>query len=143
VVPVADLEQAAEPVIVRLPAEIGMDNAEDVGEQLSSAFTPGVTVVIADLASTVFCDSAGARQFVLAHQLADARDALWGSRTRPLWLTWAFCAARSYSLRRPPRTGRRLARTWGEVSDRVIGYGRVELAAAMRSSAVVVGLVLG
>ena len=31
----------------------------------------------------------------------------------------------------------------GEVSDRVIGYGRVELAAAMRSSAVVVGLVLG
>jgi hypothetical protein len=31
----------------------------------------------------------------------------------------------------------------GEVSDRVIGYGRVELAAAMRSSAVVVGLVPG
>jgi hypothetical protein len=31
----------------------------------------------------------------------------------------------------------------GEVSGRVIGYGRVGLAAAMRSSAVVVGLVLG
>ena len=31
----------------------------------------------------------------------------------------------------------------GEVSDRVIGYGRVELTAAMRSSDVVVGLVLG
>jgi hypothetical protein len=31
----------------------------------------------------------------------------------------------------------------GEVSDRVIGCGRVELAAAMRSSAVVVGFVLG
>jgi hypothetical protein len=31
----------------------------------------------------------------------------------------------------------------GEVSDRVIGYGRAELAAAMRSSAVVVGLVPG
>jgi len=28
----------------------------------------------------------------------------------------------------------------GEVSDRVIGYGRAELAAAMRSPAVVVGL---
>jgi hypothetical protein len=28
----------------------------------------------------------------------------------------------------------------GEVSDRVIGYGRMELAAAMGSSAVVVGL---
>ena len=31
----------------------------------------------------------------------------------------------------------------GEVSDRVTGYGRVELVAAMRSSAVVVRLVLG
>jgi lactate dehydrogenase-like 2-hydroxyacid dehydrogenase len=31
----------------------------------------------------------------------------------------------------------------GEVSDGVIGYGRVELAAAMRASAVVVRLVLG
>jgi hypothetical protein len=39
-------------------------------------------------------------------------DALWGSRTGPLWLTWAFYAARSYSLRRPPSTGRRLTRTW-------------------------------
>jgi hypothetical protein len=31
----------------------------------------------------------------------------------------------------------------GEIGDRVIGYGRVELAAAMGSSPVVVGLVLG
>jgi hypothetical protein len=68
---------------------------------------------------------------------------LWGSRTRPLWLTWAFYAARSYSLRRPPRTGRRLTRTRGEVSDTVIGYGGVELVAAVRSPAVVAGLVLG
>jgi hypothetical protein len=45
------------------------------------------------------------------HALA-ARQVLWGSRTRPLWLTWVFYAARSYSLRRPPRTGRRLTRTW-------------------------------
>ncbi len=37
---------------------------------------------------------------------------LWGSRTGPLWLTWAFYAARSYSLRRPPSTGWRLTRTW-------------------------------
>jgi hypothetical protein len=36
---------------------------------------------------------------------------LWGSRTRPPWLVWAFYAARSYSLRRPPRTDRRLTRT--------------------------------
>jgi anti-sigma B factor antagonist len=67
--------RSAEPVVVRLPAEIDMANAEDVGEQLRSAFTPGVTLVIADLTSTVFCDSAGARQLVLAHHSADARDA--------------------------------------------------------------------
>jgi hypothetical protein len=36
-----------------------------------------------------------------------------------------------------------LDRHLGEIGDRVIGYGRAELAAAMRSSAVVVGLVLG
>jgi anti-anti-sigma factor len=65
----------AEPVVVRLPAEIDMTNAGDVGEQLRSAFTPGVTLVIADLTSTVFCDCAGARQFLLAHHTADARDA--------------------------------------------------------------------
>ncbi len=43
---------------------------------------------------------------------AESRKNLWGSRTGPLWLTWAFYAARSYSLRRPPSTGRRLTRTW-------------------------------
>jgi anti-anti-sigma factor len=52
-----------------------MANAESVGEQLRSAFTPGAAVVIADLTSTVFCDSAGARQLVLAHNYAAARDA--------------------------------------------------------------------
>ena len=36
---------------------------------------------------------------------------LWGSRARPLLLTWPFYAARSYSLIRPPRTGRRLIRS--------------------------------
>ena len=52
-----------------------MANAERVGEQLRSAFTRGAAVVIADLTSTVFCDSAGARQFVLAHNYAAAHDA--------------------------------------------------------------------
>jgi anti-sigma B factor antagonist len=72
---VTDLERSAEPVIVRLPAEIDLVNAEDVGEQLRSAFTRGAAVVIADLTSTVFCDSAGARQFVLSHNYADFHDA--------------------------------------------------------------------
>ena len=33
---------------------------------------------------------------------------LWGSRTPLRVLIWGFYAARSYSLMRPPRTGRRL-----------------------------------
>ena len=46
---------------------------------------------------------------------------LWGSRTRPPWLTWAFTRPAHTRLRRPPRTDRRLTRTLGEIIDRVIG----------------------
>jgi anti-sigma B factor antagonist len=73
--PVTDLDHPAGPVIVRLPAEIDTSNAGQVGEQLCSALTHGAAVVIADLTLTVFCDSSGARQFVLAHNCADARNA--------------------------------------------------------------------
>jgi anti-anti-sigma factor len=69
-----DHERLNRPVIVSLPAEIDIANAEDVGKQLSAAFAPGVTVVIADLGSTVFCDSSGARQLVLAHKRAVASN---------------------------------------------------------------------
>jgi anti-sigma B factor antagonist len=73
---VTDLEHVTEPVVVvSLPAEIDMVNAGRVGEELCSAFTRGAAVVIADLTSTVFCDCAGTRQFVLAHNYAGACDA--------------------------------------------------------------------
>jgi anti-anti-sigma factor len=65
-----DHEHRNRPVIVSLPAEIDITNAEHVGEQLRGAFTPGVTVVIADLGSTVFCDCSGVRQLLLAHKSA-------------------------------------------------------------------------
>jgi anti-anti-sigma factor len=61
-------------VIVPLPAEIDIANAEAVGEQLCAAFAPGVTVVIADLGSTIFCDVSGARQLVLARKRAVASN---------------------------------------------------------------------
>src|SRR5438874_12076454 len=67
-----DHERLNRPVIVSLPAEIDMANEEDVGEQLCAAFAPGVTVVIADLGSTVFCGTSGARQLVLARNRAVA-----------------------------------------------------------------------
>jgi anti-sigma B factor antagonist len=65
-----DHERLNHPVVAPLPAEIDMANAEDVGQQLRAAFAPGVTVVIADLGSTVFCDTSGARQLLLAHERA-------------------------------------------------------------------------
>lgn len=70
-----DLEHVTGPVVLRLPAEIDMTNAGRVGEELCAAFSRGASVVIADLTSTAFCDCAGARQFVLAHNFADAHDA--------------------------------------------------------------------
>lgn len=70
-----DLERLARPVIVSLPAEIDIVNTGDVGEQLRAAFAPGVTVVIADLGLTVFCDCSGVRHLMLAHDRADAAGA--------------------------------------------------------------------
>jgi anti-sigma B factor antagonist len=72
---VTDLEHVTRPVVLRLPAEIDLTNAERVGEELCSALTRGAALVIADLTSTVFCDCAGARQFVLADNYAYAQDA--------------------------------------------------------------------
>lgn len=55
----ADPEHPPRPVIVTLPAEIDIANGAAVGQQLCSAFAPGVTLVIADMTPTVFCDSSG------------------------------------------------------------------------------------
>jgi anti-anti-sigma factor len=60
---------------VTLPAEIDVTNAERVGADLRAAFAPGVTVVVADMTATTFCDSLGIRALVRAHQRATASDA--------------------------------------------------------------------
>jgi anti-sigma B factor antagonist len=62
------------PVVVTLPAEIDFMNAEKVCDQLCAAFQPGATTVIADLTTTIFCDSAGVRHLLLAHERAQASD---------------------------------------------------------------------
>jgi anti-sigma B factor antagonist len=72
---VADPEHPPAPVIVTLPAEIDIANGAAVGQQLCSAFAPGVTIVIADMTATVFCDSSGISQLVLAHHSAAAHHA--------------------------------------------------------------------
>lgn len=60
----------AEPSVVTLPAEIDAINSGDVHAQLVAACVPGASVVVADLSSTVFCDSSAVRALVQAHQLA-------------------------------------------------------------------------
>src|SRR5260370_39066539 len=59
-------------VVIALPAEIDMANADRVGQQLGAAFAPGVRTVIADMTATRFCDSSGISMLVRAHQQAAA-----------------------------------------------------------------------
>ena len=53
-----DQETCSPPVIVTLPAQINTTNAEQAVEQISVAFAPGVTIVVADLTSTASRDRA-------------------------------------------------------------------------------------
>jgi anti-anti-sigma regulatory factor len=61
------------PVMVTLPARIDAATGEQAAEQISAAFTPGVTVVIADLTSTARCDRSAIRHLLKAHRQATAR----------------------------------------------------------------------
>jgi anti-sigma B factor antagonist len=65
-------ERAAQPVVVRLPAEFDISNAGDVVEQLRAAIAPGTSAVVADLTTTAFCDSSGLRVVLLARDWATA-----------------------------------------------------------------------
>jgi anti-sigma B factor antagonist len=68
-------ELDARRVVVTLPAEIDLDNADQVGRRLDAALAPGVATVIADMTATRFCDTSGIRMLVLAHKGAAARHA--------------------------------------------------------------------
>jgi anti-sigma B factor antagonist len=69
-------DQAAQvvPVVVVLPPEIDVTNADQVYEQLTAAFGPGVGMVVADMTGTVFCDSSGVHAIMHAYETAGARD---------------------------------------------------------------------
>src|SRR6266516_546927 len=66
-------ETCAPPVIVTLPAQINAATAEQAAGQISAAFTPGVTVVIADLTATACRDRSAIRHLLSAHRKATAR----------------------------------------------------------------------
>src|SRR5579859_2836090 len=69
-------DQAARvmPVVVVLPAEIDVTNSGQVYEQLAAVLAPGVDTVVADMMSTVFCDSSGVHAIIRAYENAAERD---------------------------------------------------------------------
>jgi anti-anti-sigma factor len=64
-----------ETVVVTLPGELTRSNAGQVKVTLAAAFGPGVGTVVADGTPTIFCDSAGVRELVVAHKHAAAAGA--------------------------------------------------------------------
>src|SRR5690242_18484451 len=66
-------QTCAPPVIVTLPAQITAATAEQAAGQISAAFTPGVTVVIADLTATACRDCSAIRHLLRAHRKATVR----------------------------------------------------------------------
>ena len=66
------LRATGQVVIVDLPGEIDITNADRVHTLLIQALAPGVAVLIADLTGTAFCDAGGVRAIVRARAQAVA-----------------------------------------------------------------------
>lgn len=64
---------SADVVVVTMPAQLDVTNAEAVRADLLTALDSEVTVVVADLAATEYCDSTGFRILATVHQDGFAR----------------------------------------------------------------------
>jgi anti-anti-sigma regulatory factor len=53
------MSDQSSPVVITLPPEIDITNADEIPELITAACAPGVSVIIADLTGTTFCDSGG------------------------------------------------------------------------------------
>lgn len=58
--------------VVTMPEEIDLGNSAEVGEELKTVAGQSPELVTADLAGTVFCDSAGVYVLTRAHELVSA-----------------------------------------------------------------------
>lgn len=61
--------------VVTTPAEIDLTTADQLRTALLRATQNGCPVVVADMTSTHFCDSAGLRAFIVAYKRARAEGA--------------------------------------------------------------------
>ena len=94
-----DPAHPTELVVVRMPAELDITNAERVGEELAAAFAPGVWAVIADMTATTFCCSSAVAMLVRTRMRAAANDAELRLVTRSRAVLRALAiAAVDYSL---------------------------------------------
>lgn len=59
--------------VVTFPAEVVFANSGSIREYIASAVLPGVRAVILDMTPTVFCDTSGLRELVIAHRLGHER----------------------------------------------------------------------
>ena len=66
-------QQPCAPPVVTLPAELDAAAAEHAVGQITAAFTPGVSVVIADLTAAACCDRSAIRNLLKAHRGAAVR----------------------------------------------------------------------
>jgi anti-sigma B factor antagonist len=62
------------PAVIVLPGEIDVTNADQVYDELAAALVPGLSVLIADMTGTQFCDSSGVHALMHANESAAARD---------------------------------------------------------------------
>ena len=69
------MSDQSSPVIITLPPEIDLTNADEVLEMITAACAPGVSVIIADLTGTTFCDSGGLQRLLQASRKAAAAGA--------------------------------------------------------------------
>lgn len=60
------------PEIVVLPAQLDAATGESAGDDLTSAISRAIVVVVADMTQTVSCDSAGFRTLIQAIRQASA-----------------------------------------------------------------------
>ena len=66
-------QQTCAPPVVTLPAQLDAAAAEHAAGQITAAFTPGVSVVIADLTAAACCDRSAIRNLLKAHRRAAVR----------------------------------------------------------------------
>jgi anti-sigma B factor antagonist len=64
------IRRPAPHAVITMPAEIDITNADQVRQALLSAVQAPVTVLIADMSRTTFCDSAGVQAVIAAYRQA-------------------------------------------------------------------------